>query len=222
MSHAVGQPRPALSVVSGRAYSKKEDAELVLLCQRKDQAALEELVRRHQRTVFSLLYNLAPDWSDIADLAQEVFIRVWKGIDRLQNPRSFRSWLGQIVTNLFYDELRKAHRHTRFISLDQSTDVDDENDVTRDIPDHGPGPDEVVHRQEMAEAVRTAMAGLPPQFRSTIVLREIEGLTYEEIANITGADMGTVKSRMARARLKVQKQLKLHLGADCCPRPKSA
>ncbi len=222
MSHALGQARPALSVVASRAYVNKDDAELVLLCQRKEEGALEELVRRHQRTVFSLLYNLAPDWTDTADLAQEVFIRVWKGIDRLHNPRSFRSWLGQIVTNLFYDELRKAHRHTRFVSLDQSDNDEEQDNVTRDIPDNGPGPDELIHRREMAEAVRDAMAGLPPQFRSTIVLREIEGLTYEEIANITGADMGTVKSRMARARVKVQRQLKLYLGADSCPRPKSA
>src|ERR1700737_168272 len=105
--------RPMLSVIQGKGYGQKEDAELVLLCQRnKDQAAFEVLVRRYQRTVYALLYKMAPDWQDIADLAQEAFIRIWRGIDKLQNPRAFKPWLSQIVTNLFYDELCKRPGRT--------------------------------------------------------------------------------------------------------------
>jgi len=113
--------KPRLTVVQGTVnYSAMSDAELVMLCKSKDEKAFECLVRRHQRTVYGLLLRLAPDWNDTADLAQEVFIRVWRGLDNLKNPHAFKSWLGQVATHLFYDELRKRPRRTPIISLDQS------------------------------------------------------------------------------------------------------
>jgi RNA polymerase, sigma subunit, ECF family len=103
------------------AYSQKSDRDLVLACQHREPQAFEELVKRHQRTVYSLLYQLAPDWEDTSDLAQEVFIRVWRNINNLRNPASFRSWLTQIVTNLFYDELRKRPRRLPTVSMDRAS-----------------------------------------------------------------------------------------------------
>src|SRR5271167_1303548 len=125
------------------SYSQKTDRELVLACQRREPAAFEELVKRHQRTVYALLYQLAPDWNDTADLAQEVFIRIWRSISNLRNPSAFRSWLTQIITNLFYDELRKRPRRLPTISMDES---DDEagNSSTRDIADTSAQPDDIV------------------------------------------------------------------------------
>src|SRR3990167_5728014 len=99
--------RTKLKLIVGGSYIGTSDSELILLCQQKNSRAFEELIRRHQRTVYALLYRLAPDWSDTSDLAQEVFIRMWRSIRNLRNPAAFRSWLSQIVTNLFYDELRK-------------------------------------------------------------------------------------------------------------------
>ena len=81
--------QPALSVVKSMSYADMSDAELVVLCQQKDQGAFDVLVRRHQRTVYGMLMKLAPDWTDTADLSQEAFIRIWKGIGKLQNPKSF-------------------------------------------------------------------------------------------------------------------------------------
>jgi RNA polymerase sigma-70 factor, ECF subfamily len=193
------------------AYSQKSDRDLVLACQRREPQAFEELVKRHQRTVFSLLYQLAPDWEDTADLAQEVFIRVWRSINNLRNPASFRSWLTQIVTNLFYDELRKRPRKLPTVSMDDSADEDDVEGATRDIPDSSLMPDEKALNKEVTEVIRQAMLRLPEQFRTAIVLREVEGLSYEEIAVITQTEMGTVKSRIARARTKLQEMLKPYL-----------
>lgn len=194
-------------------YSQKSDRDLVLACQKRDPAAFEELVKRHQRTVYALLYQLAPDWSDTSDLAQEVFIRVWRSINNLRNPSSFRSWLTQIVTNLFYDELRKRPRRLPTVSMDEGIDHDgDESDnTTRDIPDSSTLPDEKVLNQELSEVIREAMVKLPEQFRTAIVLREVEGLSYEEIAILTKTEMGTVKSRIARARTKLQELLQPYL-----------
>jgi RNA polymerase sigma-70 factor (ECF subfamily) len=193
------------------AYSQKSDRDLVLACQRREPQAFEELVKRHQRTVYALLYQLAPDWSDTSDLAQEVFIRVYRSINNLRNPSSFRSWLTQIVTNLFYDELRKRPRRLPTVSMNDSTDEGEESESTRDIIDSSPMPDEKALSHEMTDVIRKAMMRLPEQFRTSIVLREVEGLSYEEIAVITKTEMGTVKSRIARARTKLQELLKPYL-----------
>jgi RNA polymerase sigma-70 factor (ECF subfamily) len=193
-------------------YSQKPDRDLVIACQRREPAAFEELVKRHQRTVYALLYQLAPDWQDTSDLAQEVFIRIWRNVGSLRNPASFRSWLTQIVTNLFYDELRKRPRRLPTISMDESIDVDESGEgVTRDIADTSAQPDDIVLSREMSEVIRVAMGQLPEQFRTAIVLREMEGLSYEEIAILTKTEMGTVKSRIARARSKLQELLKPYL-----------
>ncbi|HEY9787668.1 MAG TPA: sigma-70 family RNA polymerase sigma factor [Candidatus Obscuribacterales bacterium] len=193
-------------------YSQKSDRDLVLACQRREPAAFEEIVKRHQRTVYALLYQLAPDWTDTSDLAQEVFIRVWRNINNLRNPSSFRSWLTQIVTNLFYDELRKRPRKLPTVSMDESIDEEEGGEgATRDIADTSMLPDEKVLNKEMSEVIRQAMMRLPEQFRTSIVLREVEGLSYEEIAVLTKTEMGTVKSRIARARLKLQEMLKPYL-----------
>jgi RNA polymerase sigma-70 factor (ECF subfamily) len=194
------------------AYSQKSDRDLVLACQHREPQAFEELVKRHQRTVYSLLYQLAPDWEDTSDLAQEVFIRVWRNINNLRNPASFRSWLTQIVTNLFYDELRKRPRRLPTVSMDESINDDEEGEgATRDIPDSSLLPEEKALNKEVTEVIRQAMLRLPEQFRTAIVLREVEGLSYEEIAVITQTEMGTVKSRIARARTKLQELLKPYL-----------
>jgi len=193
------------------AYSQKSDRDLVLACQRREPQAFEELVKRHQRTVYALIYQLAPDWEDTTDLAQEVFIRVWRSINNLRNPASFRSWLTQIVTNLFYDELRKRPRKLPTVSMDDSADSDDSENPTRDIPDTSALPDEKALNKEVSDVIRQAMLKLPEQFRTAIVLREVEGLSYEEIAVITQTEMGTVKSRIARARTKLQELLKPYI-----------
>jgi RNA polymerase sigma-70 factor (ECF subfamily) len=192
-------------------YSQKSDKDLVLACQRREPAAFEELVKRHQRTVYALLYQLAPDWNDTADLAQEVFIRVWRSVNNLRNPASFRSWLAQIVTNLFYDELRKRPRRLPTVSMDESIDEESGDGSTRDIADNSALPDDIVLNREMSEVIRQAMGTLPEQFRTAIVLREVEGLSYEEIGLLTKTEMGTVKSRIARARSKLQELLKPYL-----------
>jgi RNA polymerase sigma-70 factor (ECF subfamily) len=212
--HKVPEMRPQLSLIQGGNYAAKTDAELIVLCQKKDSRAFEELIKRHQRTVYALLYRLAPDWNDTSDLAQEVFIRMWRSIGNLRNPSAFRSWLSQIVTNLFYDELRKRPRQLPTISMDEPLDSEEGGDsTTRDIKDKSAGPDELCQRKEMTEVVRQAMTRLPEQFRTAIILREFEGLSYEEIALITNTEIGTVKSRIARARAKIQEMVSPYLKA---------
>jgi RNA polymerase sigma-70 factor (ECF subfamily) len=177
---------------------------------RPERAAFSELLRRYQTQVDRVLYHLAPDWYDRADLAQEVWIRVYRNINRLQEPAKFRGWLSRIATNLFYDELRKRKRVASPLSLDAPRTLDD-GEMDWEIAGDVPSPDEQLTTREFYEQLREAIADLPEVFRTTIVLREIEGMAYEEIAEITGVSLGTVKSRIARARSRLQTQLQSYL-----------
>ena len=186
------------------------DVDLVIKCQEGDRNALEILVKRYQKIVFSILYQLAPDWHDLSDLAQEVFIRVYRHIGSLRNPKTFKAWLNQITINLFYDELRKRPRKVSTVSIDKGYG-DEEDNATTEIPDLRQGPDELVLNKELTTHIRTCMDQLPEQFRVAIVLRELQGLSYEEIAESLGCELGTVKSRIARARARLQVMLKTYL-----------
>ncbi|WP_008312176.1 sigma-70 family RNA polymerase sigma factor [Leptolyngbya sp. PCC 6406] len=187
--------------------------DLIQQCQtqnRPDKVIFSELVRRYQSHVERLLYHLAPDWSDRADLSQEVWIRVYRHIHRLHEPNRFKGWLSRITTNLFYDELRKRKRHRSPLSLDAPRLLDD-GEVDWELPSQEPSPVDTMMTDEFYGQLHKAIATLPEVFRTTIVLREIQGLSYEEIAEITGVSLGTVKSRIARARHRLQHDLNGYL-----------
>jgi RNA polymerase sigma-70 factor (ECF subfamily) len=187
--------------------------DLILRCQEGSQAdkvAFTELLRRHQGYVDKILYNLAPDWQDRGDMAQEVWIRVYKKIKSLQDPAKFKGWLSRIATNLFYDQLRKKKRFATPLSLDASIMTED-NELKWEIASDLPLPDENLTTVEFYDHLKQAIADLPDTFRTTVILREIQGLSYEEIAEITQVSLGTVKSRIARARNRLQLLLQPYL-----------
>lgn len=201
-------------------YKLLSTEELVIIAQQEDRPeamkALEELVNRFQKTVYITLYQLAPERNDVSDLTQEVLLRMCRSIKSLRNPNTFKYWLNRIITNLFYDELRKRPRQLNTISMDAPT-FDEEDSrvnqgaITHDIPDIKEQPDKILLNTELDKKIHEAIAGLPEQFRTMIVLREIQGLSYEEIASLTHSNLGTVKSRLARARLKLQEILKPYI-----------
>lgn len=226
MSSPISVPTPGLQAVTPNAASsnatqadatqaevlnQRQDADLVLGCQcqaKPDKAAFAELMRRYQSHVDRLLYRLAPDWPDRADLAQEVWIRVYRNLRRLKEPAKFKSWVGRITTNLFYDELRKRKRHEISVSLDAPRRLENNGQVEWDIASEGPSPVDSMMSREFHDCLKSAIANLPQAFRNTIILREIKGLAYEEIAEQMGVSLGTVKSRIARARNRLQSDLK--------------
>ena len=152
----------------------------------------------------------SPESTLRADLAQEVWIRVYRNLHKLQTVERFKSWLGRITTNLFYDELRKRKRHQSPLSLDAPKMLSD-GEMEWEVASDAPNPVDTLMTQEFYAQLEQAISGLPEVFRTTIVLREIQGLSYEEIADITGTSLGTVKSRIARARHRLQKELDLYL-----------
>ncbi len=188
-----------------RNYAEVPTADLVVLSQRKDEAALTELLKRHKAFISNRLYKFAPDWKDQSDLIQEVNIRVWRFIGQLKKPESFRTWLSQLVMNVFYDELRKRPRDFHLVSLDEP--MSDDSTDTRDVRDSSQLPDDAMLGKELMGVLMDAMADIPEQFKQAQLLRDIQGLSYEEIAKLTNTELGTVKSRIARARMRIQEKV---------------
>jgi len=189
-------------------YKKIPLDELVLLSQKSDYKALEELIKREQKNIFATFAYLSKKRENIADLTQEALMRMARGLANLRNPKTFKSWLNQIVTNLFYDELRKTTRKPQIVSVDNESS---ENGYYTQIPDYRHKPAEKAMSVELDTMIKNEILGLPEHFRIAIILRELQGLSYEEIASATHTNVGTVKSRIARARIKLQDGLKAYI-----------
>lgn len=186
--------------MSGNVYKKKDTNSLIILAQNKDIKALEELIKRSQRNIFAMFSYLTDKRQDIADLTQEVLLRMSKNISTLKNTRNFKSWLNQIVTNVFYDYVKKKTK---------DKDIGFDNDKLLEIRDKiGCEPGEKCLFGEMEKLVRASVLSLPDNLRIVILLREYEGLSYEDISRITNTTLGTVKSRISRARGRLQRELK--------------
>jgi RNA polymerase sigma-70 factor (ECF subfamily) len=181
------------------------EASLIQRCAARDEDACAELVSEHQRMVYQLSLNLLNDHNEALDLSQEVFLRVFRTIHTFRGHSSLRTWMYRIVINQARNRQRWWRRRHRAqqVSLDQH------------IQDHGElpetaasGPDRVVGQKQLAERIRLALDALPFDQKTAIVLREIDGLSYEEIGFSLGIAVGTVKSRLARAREGLRAQLR--------------
>ena len=151
------------------------NTDLVRLAQKKDEQALNELLKRHKKTITNKLYRLAPDWKDTSDLEQEVQIRIWRFIGQLRNPDSFRTWLNQLVVNVFYDELRKRPRDFQIVSLDEPFAGESADDCpTRDVKDGGQQPDDKLLSDELSQVLEKAMSEISKPFRTVAVLRDVD------------------------------------------------
>ena len=190
-------------------YKKFTLEEIIILSQQDDLKALEELIRREQKNVYAAFAYLCHNCENVSDLTQEALLRVAKNILHLKNPKHFKSWLNQIITHLYYDELRKQNRQADTISLDD--EKEDDVQIKLQLPDKKCKPNEKCMSLELGKIIQNAILALPDKFRIVIVLREFQGLSYEEIAIAVNTSVGTVKSRIARARGKLQEDLKNYL-----------
>lgn len=174
------------------------DEELVTRSKNGDLQAFEELVCRYERKVYTVAYRMMGNYDDANDLAQEAFLRAFQSISKFRGDASFLTWLYRIVTNLCRDELRKRYRIS-VESLDQEVCLG-EIEIKKQIPSLSPGPDEIYENNELQQELQELLTTLSPEFRLTVVLRDIQGFTYQEIAEQMECSLGTVKSRINRAR----------------------
>ena len=180
--------------------------ELVVLSQKDNLKALEELIKKIQKDVFATLSYMLKSNENLYDLTQEVLLKTAKNIKKLQNLNCFHGWLNHIITNTYYDYLRKIKKRPEMLSLEYTCPALD-NDVKIEIPDTHGKPMEKCITAECEQQIKKAIRGLPETFRVAIVLREFQGLSYEEISQATNTGVGTVKSRISRARIKLHEVL---------------
>jgi RNA polymerase sigma-70 factor, ECF subfamily len=177
-----------------------DDHDLIRRAQRGEELAFETLVRRHQGRAWRVARNMVASDEDAQDLAQEAFLRVFRSLDRFDFRHDFTTWLYRIVTNLAIDHLRKKRPLT-------STAAPDGEEADLDLADPSEeGPSAAVEHAETAEAVRDCLASLAPHFQSVLVLRELEGLACNRIAEIVGATHVTVRWRLHRGRKLFQEE----------------
>lgn len=169
-----------------------------------DLTAFNSLVLKFQDSVYSLTWRMLGAPEPAADATQEAFIRAWQRIDSYRGG-SFRAWLFTIAANQARDELRRRGRRPQ-VSLDQARDDPDRADL--DPPSREPSPEAEVERGEMRVALEAALRSLPDDWREVVVLSDVHGLDYAEIGKITGLALGTVKSRLSRARARLREVIR--------------
>ncbi len=204
------------SNTEGGVSTQARDQEWIRRLKEGDVQALEELVRFYQDRVFRLAYGLLQDPEDALDVTQEAFLRVHQSIGRFAGKSAFFTWLYRIVVNLCHDTRRKKARRRHEFSLDQAIEEREEaGDPPLELADlQGIAPDEASADLELEMKVREAMESLPEKHRTTLLLREVEGLSYEEIAEATDVNIGTVMSRLHYARKRMQEILRPILGEE--------
>ena len=182
------------------------EAALIQRCAVHDEDACAELVNEHQRMVYQLSLNLLGDHNEALDLSQEVFLRVFRTIHSFRGASQLRTWIYRIVVN----QARNRQRWWRRRHRAQQVSLDEHIRDHGDFPDSGNNgsPDRALGQKLLAERIRVALEGLPFDQRTAVVLREIDGLSYEEIGYSLGIAVGTVKSRLARAREALRAQLR--------------
>lgn len=184
-----------------------EHGERILLERAKsgDIIAFEELIGSYQKRVFNLALRIIGNYDDAADLAQEAFVRIYKAISSFKEQSSFSTWVYRITTNVCLDEIRKR-KNRKVVYIDEDIQTDD-GEMKRQVISSDPGPDEAAERSEIRRIVNDAINRLPEEQRVVITLRDLQGMSYEEIARILELPAGTVKSRINRARLALKNML---------------
>ncbi len=182
-----------------------EERRLVEVAQRGDVESFNELVRLFEGRVYNLCYRMLGDADSAADAAQDAFLSAFRNLRSFRGG-SFRSWMLRIATNTCYDVLRVRKRRPS-VSLDIEAD-DESASSPLQIADTAESPDDFAQRRELAAAIQHGLTELPDEQRIVLILSDIQGLAYEEIAQITNSNLGTVKSRLSRGRARLREVLK--------------
>jgi RNA polymerase sigma-70 factor (ECF subfamily) len=182
-----------------------EERRLVAAAQRGDGESFNALIRQYEGRVYNLCYRMLGDADSAADAAQDAFLLAFRNLRNFRGG-SFRSWMLRIATNTCYDTLR-ARKRRPTTSLDIDTDDEDDSSPLQ-IADSAESPDDFTMRRELAAAIQRGLDSLPDEQRIILILSDIQGMAYDEIAQITSTNLGTVKSRLSRGRARLREVLK--------------
>lgn len=182
------------------------ETELIKLCQKGDRDAFNILVEKYQNQVINIAYSMLSDREDACDAAQEVFVKIYRNIAGFKGKSSLSTWIYRIISNVCNDILRKRQKSTNVISISTALQEDEEN-KDMEITDTSPTPEEHLELSEQQRMVRAAIGELSVEYKEIITLCDIEQLSYEEISQVLKCPVGTVKSRLNRARNSLKKKL---------------
>lgn len=193
-----------------KVAASPEDRALIHRLREGDEAAYETLIERYEHPVFNLLSRLLDDPADAADASQEVFLKVFRNVGSFRGDSSLKTWIYRIAVNESHNQHRWFGRHRKQeVAIDRAGD---DTESRRDwVADPGRSPLDIAMEHEQEALIERALGEINPNFRAVLVLREIEALNYDEIAEILSLSLGTVKSRILRGREALRQRLTEHL-----------
>lgn len=198
-----------MSERQGNQEQISEDMVLVQRCLRGDDAAFGQLVDNYQNMVYNLAYRFLNDSGEAEDLAQEVFLKVYRSLKSFKGLSTLKTWIYRITTNMSLNRIKFLQRRKKDKKTQLEGGTDDNSFSPIDyLSDTAPGPDKSVHAQDIHRRLQEALKQLSPEQQAVVILRDIEGLTYEEISSTLDINLGTVKSRLARGRLNIQEEMR--------------
>ena len=190
----------------GKQRTQPEIEALVERARDGDRAAFGQLVDEYKDKIYNYVARMLNDPSEAEDVTQEAFLRAYKSLPRFRGASSFHTWLYRIASNLAIDVVRKRKRQDPTFSLDEPLESDD-GEYERELPDESGGPEDRTSTRETRIAVRRAIMELPEKLRDVMILYELQGETYDDIADILDVPLGTVKSRLFNARNRLKESL---------------
>jgi len=182
-----------------------DELALVQAAKGGDLEAFSELVRRYDRNIFRIAQHITHNEEDAQDVVQDAFLKAYQNLGQFQGQSKFYTWLVRIAVNEALMRLRKR-RNGRIVSLDEDVETE-EGTMPREVADWSPNPEQIYGQSELGDILRKTIQGLPPGFRTVFVLRDVEGLSTEETAEMLGLSVPAVKSRLLRARLQLRERL---------------
>ena len=191
---------------TGEIPASQRDRALVQRCQNGDSSAFDDLVTHYRAKVYAMILNMIHNDADAWDLSQDVFVKAWKALPKFENRSAFYTWLYRITHNVTYDWIRK--RKGKITGEFDDAVAQDMETSAPTAPGHAERPDEAAKRSELRAEIAAAIESLSEDHRQVILLKEIDGLSYKEIAEVIDSSIGTVMSRLFYARKKLQAILK--------------
>jgi len=198
----------SLVVSSGEPAETDEDIILVRRSVRGERDAFDVLVEKYYRKIYNLAYRFVGDAEEANDLAQEIFTAAYQNLKKFRGDAKFSTWLFQIATNRGKNRFKYLKRRGFFANKGQTESDEDRESAQRAIPDNSTNPETILAGKQIQKLVQEAIDQLDPDHKEIVILRDIEGLSYEEIARILNLPEGTTKSRLHRARMVVKEKLK--------------
>ncbi len=189
------------------------DATLIARCQKADVAAFNEIVGRYKGKIYAYILRMTGSAEDAEDLTQEVFVKMYTSVHTFRAEASVSTWLFRIAGNLCIDAFRRKKTRGTPLSLDAPIDESESEGVGREIADSELAPETLLGRKELAGHIEMAISRLPNKLRAAILLHDVEGLAYEEIAEVEKVPLGTVKSRIFNGRVALRESLRPYLEA---------